>query len=113
MNVFGEFFYSVYGTFNFFPNFRSRRESGIAEPIVTDHSLFGGIGDCTGFQLSHRGKCLPDLRVRFLKKILWKFHPADVERKIEVAVVQKVSLETLPERRTGHDSANRNHCRGQ
>ena len=54
---------------------------------------------------------LPDLPTRanavhmlhFPEEILRKSHPADVERKIEIAVVQKISLETLPERRRSHE----------
>src|SRR6266446_9507124 len=111
MNIFGEFFEAVDGVFNFFPNLRSRRKPGIAEPIMANHSLFGGISDCPRFQLPHRGKRLVDLRLRSLEKILRKFHPADVEREIEIAIVQKISLETLPERRRSHDAANRSQWR--
>src|SRR6476620_5056290 len=98
MNVFGESFDAFYGVFNFFPNLRSRRKPGIAEPIMANHSLFGGISDCARFQFPHRGKRLVDLRLHFLEKTLRKFHPADVEGEIEIAVVQEISLETLPER---------------
>ena len=98
MNIFGEFFYAVNRAFNFFPNFRSWRERRMAKPVMTNHSVFSGISDCPRFQLSHCCKRLLDLRLRSLEKILRKFHPADVERKIQIAIVQEISLETLPER---------------
>ncbi len=59
---------------------------------MTNHPFFSGIGDRSRFQFSHRGKRLADLRLHFLEEILRKFQPADVERKIKIAVVQKISL---------------------
>ena len=71
---------------------------------MTHHAVFGGIGDCARFQLPHRRERLLDFRLHFLEKILRKFHPADVERKIKIAVAQEISLKTLPQRRRSHCS---------
>ena len=98
MNIFGEFFDALDVLFNFRANFRSRRKRRIAEPVMTHHPVFGGISDRSRFQFSHRRERLLDFRLHFLEKILRKFQPADVERKIKIAVVQKISLEALPKR---------------
>ena len=103
MNIFGETFDAPDGVFNFCAELWSRRKRRIAEPVMAYHPFFGGVSNCPRFQLSHRPKRLLDFGVHFLEEILRKFHPADVERKIEIAVVQKVLLETLPERRRSHD----------
>ena len=98
MDIFGESFDAVDGALNFCAKFWSRRKRRIAEPVMTHHAVFGGISDCPRFQLSHCRKRLLDLRLHSLEEILWKFHPADIERKTKIAVVQKISLEALPER---------------
>ena len=78
-------------------NFRSGRQGWIPQPIMSDHSLFGRIRDCPGFQRSHCCERFIDLRPHLLKEIIWEFHPADVERETEVPVIQEVPLKTLPE----------------
>src|SRR5207244_3584343 len=99
MNIFGEAFDAPDGVFNFCAELRGRRKRRIAEPVMAYHPFFGGISDCPRFQLSHRRKRLLDFRVHFLEEILRKFHPADVERKIEIAVVQQLLLERMTGRR--------------
>ena len=64
---------------------------------MTDHPFFRWISNRSRFQFSHRCKRLTDLRLHFLEEIRRKFQPTDVERKIKIAVVQKISLEALPE----------------
>jgi hypothetical protein len=95
VNISGEFVNSADGPFNFLSNFRGWRKRRIAEPVMTNHPFFSGIGDRSRFQFSHRCKRLA-LGCIFSKKIFRKFQPADVEKKIKIAVVQKISLEALP-----------------
>ena len=66
------------------------------------HALLIGSSDCSRLQLLHRRECLFDPRLHSLEKVVWKFHSADVDGKIEMAVVQKILLKTLPERRGRH-----------
>ena len=98
VNIFGEFFNAVHGLFNFLSNFCGWRTRRIAEPVMTNHPFFSGIGDRSRFQFSHGRKRLTDLRLHFLEEIGRKFQPADVERKIKIAIVQEILLEALPER---------------
>src|SRR5262245_2009876 len=103
MNIFGETFDAPDRVFDLCAELRSRRKRRIAQPVMAYHPFFGGVSNCPRFQLSHRPKRLLDLRLHFLEEIVRKFYPADVERNIEIAVVQEISLETLPERRRSHD----------
>ena len=88
--------------FDICAKFRARRQRGITEPIMTDHSPFVGIGDCSRLQLPHRCERFVDLRLHFLEEIVRKFHPADVDGETEFAVVQKILLKTLPARGGRH-----------
>ncbi len=83
--------------FDLSANFWSGRQRGVPEPIMSNHSLLGGISDCSGLQRSHRCKRFIDLRLHFFEEIIREFHPADVERETKIAVVQKMLLKTLPE----------------
>ena len=38
-----------------------------------------------------------DIGLHFFEEVVREFHPADVERKTKVAVIQEVLLKTLPE----------------
>src|SRR5437867_12416336 len=104
MNIFGDTLDAPDRVFNLCAELRSRRKRRIAQPIMAYHPFFGGVSNCPRFQLSHRPKRVLDSRVHFLEEILRKFHPADVERKIKIAIAQEISLETLPERRRSHCS---------
>ena len=73
-----------------------RRQCRIAQPIMTDHSLFIRIGARARFQFVHGGKRLVDLGSHVDEKIVRKFHPANVDGKIELVVAEKIALETLP-----------------
>src|SRR5207249_6318086 len=84
--------------FDLCANFRVWRERRLAQPVMTDHAFLSRIGDCSALQLSHGRKRFLNLRLHFLEEIVRKIHPADVERKIEIAAVQKILLEALPER---------------
>ena len=64
---------------------------------MSNHSVFAGIGDSPGLQRSHGRKGFIDLWLHLLEEIIREFHPTDVERKTEVAVIQEVLLKTLPE----------------
>jgi hypothetical protein len=64
---------------------------------MTNHSVLGGISDCSRLQFSHRCERMLDLRPHFLKQIVRKFHPADVEGETELTIFQEVSLKSLPE----------------
>jgi hypothetical protein len=64
---------------------------------MANHAFLIGIGDRSRFELFHRRKCLFDPRLHFLEEIVRKSHPADIDGKIEIAVVQKILLKTLPE----------------
>ena len=66
------------------------------------HALLIGVSDCSRLQLPHRGECLFDPWLHSLEEVVWKFHSAAVDGKIEIAVVQKILLKTLPERRGRH-----------
>jgi len=64
---------------------------------MADHPLLIRIGDCPRLQLAHRRECFLSKRLHFLEEIIREPHPADVDGKSEIAVVQEILLETLPE----------------
>ena len=97
VNIFSEVFDAVNRILDFSPKFCRRRERGIPKPIMTNHAVFSRIGDLARFQLAHRCKCLFDLRLHLLEKIIREFHPADIERKTELPIFQEISLKPLPE----------------
>ena len=73
------------------------RQGRIAEPVVADHSLLIRIGDRARLELAHGREGFLDSRLHLLKEISRKFHTANVDRKIEIGVAQKIFLKTLPE----------------
>ncbi len=97
VNIFGEFLDAANRVFDFRPDFRCRRKRRIPQPVMTDHSLFCRISDCSRLQFSHRRERLLNPRLHFLEQIIRKFHAADVEGKTELTVFQEISLESLPE----------------
>jgi hypothetical protein len=68
-------------------NFRSGRQGGIPEPIMSNHSILRGICNRPGLQRSHGCKRLVDLRLHFFEEIIREFHPADIEGETKVAVI--------------------------
>src|SRR5882724_4441711 len=88
--------------FDICAKFRSRRQCRVAKPVVADHPLLIGIGDRARFELAHGCEGFLDSRLHLLKEISRKFHTANVDRKIEIGVAQKIFLKTLPERRGSH-----------
>src|SRR6266446_1192129 len=78
------------------------RQGRIAEPVVADHSRLIRIGDRARLELAHGREGFLDSRLHLLKEISRKFHTANVDRKIEIGVAQKIFLKTLPERRGSH-----------
>src|SRR5947199_9309860 len=92
-----EFLNAFVRFFDICAKFRSRRQGRIAEPVVADHPLLTGIGDRARFELPHGCEGFLDSRLHFLKEISPKFHTANVDRKIEIGVAQKIFLKTLPE----------------
>ena len=64
---------------------------------MADHAFFIWICDYTRFQPSHGRECFFDSWLHFLEKIVRKFHPADVDGKIEIVIANKIVLEPLPE----------------
>ena len=63
---------------------------------MTDHSLFIRIGDGAVLQFSHRGEGLLHRPFHFRKEIIWKIHPAHIQRQTERWVVVIILLEALP-----------------
>src|SRR5437660_8714000 len=102
MNISREIFNSLICVLNLTAQFCIWRKRRIAQPLMTYHALLVGIGDPTGFRIAHRAKRLVDLGLHLAKKIVREFHPADVDRKAEIVVTQKVLLKALPERRRSH-----------
>ena len=90
MNIFGESFDALDRVFNFFPNVSSWRKRGIPKPVMANHPFFCWVCDRSRFQFQHRPKRLVDLRLHFLEKIVREFHPADIERKTKITVIQKI-----------------------
>src|SRR5947208_1203991 len=74
------------------------RQSGIAQPIVTNHAALISIRDRARLELPHFGKCLLRTRPHRSQKIIGKSHPTDVDRETDVVITQKILLEALPER---------------
>src|SRR6266480_6984180 len=72
-------------------------QRGIAEPVMANHAFLIGIGDRSRFELFHRSERLFDPWLHLLEEIIRKSHPADIDGKIEIAVVQKILLKKLPE----------------
>ncbi len=64
---------------------------------MANHAFLIGIGDRSRFELFHRSERLFDPRLHLLEEIIRKSHPADIDGNIEIAVVQKILLKTLPE----------------
>ena len=75
-----------------------RSQRRIAQPIVADHAVFIRIRDCACLQFTHGPKRLLDTWLHLVEEIVAKFHPADVDRKIDIVVTQEILLEALPER---------------
>ena len=96
VNIDRKIFDALNRFFDLRPNLRNRRKPWIPEPVMTDHALFIGIGDSSRLQIAHRRKCFFNQRLHFHKKIVREFHPADIDAEIEIAVVQKIFLKTLP-----------------
>ena len=63
---------------------------------MADHPFFIWVGNRARFQLAHGRERLVDLRPHFGEEIVRKFHPADVDGKIEVVVTQEILLKPLP-----------------
>src|SRR5207248_6605130 len=103
VNIGRKLFNSFICLFDLRAKLRVWRQGGIAEPIVADHSLLIGIGDRARFELTHGPEGFLDSRLHLLKEVSRKFHTANVDRKIEIGVAQKIFLKTLPERRGSHD----------
>src|SRR5437588_11229032 len=79
------------------------RERRFAQPIMADHSFLVRIRDSACLQVAHGRECLVDLRLHLAEEIVRKSHPADVDRKSELVVTQKVLLKPLPKRRRSHE----------
>ena len=97
VNVFRESLDVLDRVFDFCPDCRCRRKRRVPQPIMTNHSFFCGISDCSRLELSHRRKRLLDLRPHLIEHVFRKFHSADVERKTEFTVFQKIPLKPLPQ----------------
>ncbi len=70
-----------------------------------EHVLHIGIGgSALGPQLvaDALGSARDRMDIHFFEEILRKFHPADIERKTKITVIQKISLEPLPLRGRSH-----------
>ena len=76
----------------------TRSQSGIAQPIVTNHALLIHIRDPAGFELPHFRECPLRTHAHRLQEIIGKPHPTDVDRETNVVITQKILLEALPER---------------
>src|SRR5438067_4328602 len=74
------------------------RQSGIAQPIVTNHAALISIRDRARLELPHFRKCLLGTCPHRLQKIIGKSHPTDVDRETDVVITQKILLEALPKR---------------
>ncbi len=82
--------------------FRRRRQSRIAQPVMADHAVLVGIGDCARFEFAHGRKSLLHARLHFVEKSFVETHPADVDREVRIIVAQKIFLKARPERRGRH-----------
>ena len=96
MHVRGEFLDAFVRFLDIGPQFRVRGQRRIPQPIMADHSFFIRVGNCARFQFTHGRESLVDLRPHFGEEIVRKFHPADVDGKIEVVVAQEILLKPLP-----------------
>ena len=96
VNIFRECFNPPNRVFDFRTYLRRRRKRRVSQPVMTNHSLLCRISDCSRLQLSHRRKCMLDLRPHFFEQIVRKFHTTDVERKAELTVFHEISLKSLP-----------------
>jgi hypothetical protein len=64
---------------------------------MTDHPFLIRIGNRARLQFVHRCERLVDSRLHLAEEIIRKFHPADVDGELEIAVANKIVLESLPE----------------
>ena len=104
MDISREFFDLRVCLFNLGAQLSIGRERRFAQPIMADHSFFVRIRDSACLQVAHGRERLVDLRLHLAEEIVRKFHPADVDRKSELVVTQKVLLKPLPKRRRSHKS---------
>ena len=79
------------------PQFRLRRERGVAQPVMADHALLVGIRDRALLQLRHRGKSLLHARLHLREEVLREIHAAHVDGQAERREVGEMFLETMPE----------------
>src|SRR6476659_2466975 len=77
---------------------RTQRPRGIAQPVVTNHAVFIGIGGCARLQLPHLRERLLRPRTHRSQEIVSEPHPTDVDGKTDFAVADKILLEALPQR---------------
>src|SRR6266496_3673364 len=82
---------------NLIANLQSRRKPRIAEPIMSDHSPFIGIGDGTLLQFRHRDKSRLQTRPHPLKIIIREIHPAQVQSEPEGWDRRIILLKPQPE----------------
>ena len=97
VNIGGEFLDARVGFDNVGAQLVVRRKRRVAQPVMPDLAFLIRVGDPAGFEVAHRGEGLLDLRLHFFEEAVGKTHPADIERKAEIVVAQKIFLEPLPE----------------
>ncbi len=102
VHIRGEFLDARIGLLDIRAQLIVRRELRIAQPVVTDHPVFVRVGDPAGFEIAHRGERFLDLRLHLFEEAIGKAHPADIERKPEIVVVQVILLKSLPKRVRSH-----------
>ena len=72
-------------------------QRSVAEPVMSDHAVFVGVGDGARLELFHLLAGPVGDERHSCKIILGKIHPADVHRNPQIIVAEKILLEPAPE----------------
>jgi hypothetical protein len=85
----------------FFQLFR-RRETCVAQPVVTDHAAFIGVGDGAGLDRYHISEGFGDFRREGFHVIWFDVHQGEIDGKTELWVAEERLVVGLP----GHGAKN-------
>ena len=84
------------GRLDFAPDLSVRCQSGIAEPIMADHTAFIGVRQSAFFQSVHFGKGFVELGLEASQVAVIKTHPADIQGESERRTREEIFAKTVP-----------------
>ena len=97
MHLGGERLNASDGLLDFFADGWRWRQGRVAQPIMTHHPVFVGIGDGTLFQLGHFGKGPLEAGLHRGEEIVREIHSAKIQSQAQAGELRIVPLEAQPE----------------